>query len=343
METEVAVLGAGAAGLAAACAAADAGRAVIVLEARNQPGGRVRTLAVPGLGPVELGAEFVHGEAPITRELERSARAKHSRDRGRPFVAGPGGPTRAGSLWRALGRVFSELDPDAPDRSVSEALAGVAAAAEDRRFALRYLTGFDALDPDRASMRAILKEEAADPGGGATGSHRLATAQEALLGALVPGLEIRTRSTVRRVTHSSDRVEISFTGPFGREEILVARRAVVALPLPILQRQEVVFDPPLSWPLGAVVAGGAQRVVLAFRERFWESQARKMSFLQGEGRFPTFWAHPTRATVTAWCGGPEAWRLSSLPEAARGDIALGDLASALAVSRSEVERQLVAD
>src|SRR5688500_7838448 len=71
---DVIVVGAGAAGLAAAEALARAGRSVLVLEARERIGGRVWTRRMPGLAvPVELGAEFVHGEAAVTYGLLKKA------------------------------------------------------------------------------------------------------------------------------------------------------------------------------------------------------------------------------------------------------------------------------
>jgi len=61
---DVIVLGAGAAGLAAACELAAAGLRCCLLEARERCGGRIHTLRVRGVTlPVELGAEFVHGHA----------------------------------------------------------------------------------------------------------------------------------------------------------------------------------------------------------------------------------------------------------------------------------------
>lgn len=60
------VIGAGTAGLAAARALQDAGEAVIVLEARDRIGGRVYTDRSFADVPVELGAEFIHGDAAPT-------------------------------------------------------------------------------------------------------------------------------------------------------------------------------------------------------------------------------------------------------------------------------------
>src|SRR5687767_3425359 len=71
------VVGAGAAGLAAALELSRAGRRVTVLEARPRLGGRIWTLRDPlSPLPIELGAEFVHGEAVETMELLQAARAR---------------------------------------------------------------------------------------------------------------------------------------------------------------------------------------------------------------------------------------------------------------------------
>src|SRR5205814_9978488 len=72
--TDVVVIGAGLAGLAAAGRLSAAGVRVAVLEARDRVGGRVHTLRAPGWPvPIEAGAEFVHGESPAVWDAIRAA------------------------------------------------------------------------------------------------------------------------------------------------------------------------------------------------------------------------------------------------------------------------------
>ena len=61
MATEVLIIGAGVAGLAAARDLRSAGLTVRVVEARSRIGGRIFTLHdVTDTLPIELGAEFIH-------------------------------------------------------------------------------------------------------------------------------------------------------------------------------------------------------------------------------------------------------------------------------------------
>ncbi len=72
IRSDAIVLGAGAAGLAAARDISAAGLSVMVLEARGRIGGHIATEHDPSWPvPVELGPEFIHGRPEETLELVR--------------------------------------------------------------------------------------------------------------------------------------------------------------------------------------------------------------------------------------------------------------------------------
>ncbi|HMP42031.1 MAG TPA: FAD-dependent oxidoreductase, partial [Roseiflexaceae bacterium] len=70
-QVDVIVIGAGAAGLAAARNLHDTGLRVVVLEARDRIGGRIWTDHTFAEVPVERGAEFIHGAGVATWQWVR--------------------------------------------------------------------------------------------------------------------------------------------------------------------------------------------------------------------------------------------------------------------------------
>ena len=72
---DVLILGAGAAGLAAAHELAARGVGALVLEPRDRVGGRIHMVCDPASGvPIERGAEFVHGRPEATWRFIRDAK-----------------------------------------------------------------------------------------------------------------------------------------------------------------------------------------------------------------------------------------------------------------------------
>src|SRR5665213_1962726 len=99
--TEVIVVGAGVAGLAAARELAARGCQVLVLEARNRLGGRVATLRSPDWPvPIELGAEFIHGGNRQMREVLRQGRIKPRPAEDRHLIFSSGRLHAAGDVWK---------------------------------------------------------------------------------------------------------------------------------------------------------------------------------------------------------------------------------------------------
>jgi phytoene dehydrogenase-like protein len=117
------------------------GLTVVVLEARDRIGGRILTVRDPRLPlPVELGAEFVHGPAPLTHRILAEAGLTTCDLSGDHLQARRGKVARA-APWGPIDRILRRIERRAPDRSFDDFLAslGGSARAGDRRAARDFL------------------------------------------------------------------------------------------------------------------------------------------------------------------------------------------------------------
>jgi len=310
---DVIVLGAGAAGLAAAAELVRAGRSVLLIEARERVGGRCLTLQHPSLEvPVELGAEFIHGRPDATLALLRktrtrafaSTRTQRMRWNGRLV------PVDAFAAARRAVRGFREET----DLSFRSWLEGERLPALTRALATMTVQGFDAADPRRASAREIAAEWGAEAIGASQA--RPAGGYGPLVETLARrGARLQLQTVVREVAWRPGRVEVK--GEFlGKPFRANAKRAIVTLPLGVLQAGAVRFTPKLEqkrFSLSRLASGAVIRVALVFGSRFWAKRFPRVAFFHSPAApFPTFWTPlPARAPLlTAWAGGPKAARLT---------------------------------
>jgi len=359
---EVAVLGAGAAGLAAAATLAERGVRVSVLEARDRIGGRILTLADPSLDwPIELGPEFIHGHAPKTRELLGQMGSIAIDTAGTRWTLREGQPAPREDMFDAMRRLMQRVEslPQGEDLSVEEFLARQArdpSLDAARTYARMMVEGFDAADPRRASVRAIANEWSGMDGGQGRpmgGYGEITTHLARSLTAA--GGQLHLQSVVRHVEWRPGAVTVIAETPAGPLE-LVARCALIALPLSILKRPPeepdgVRFAPPLeekATALRGIEVGPVVKVVLRFRTAFWEElhggQFRDAGFLHApQAPFRTMWtALPARVPLlTAWAGGPRALELAGGSRDELIERALESVASALGVG-PEVRDELAA-
>lgn len=106
-EADILIIGAGAAGLAAARELSVAGFRVIILEARNRIGGRINTHF--DRFPMELGAEFVHGEPPETLTIVERAHLALQEIPNRHWYLDNGILTRSSEFWSKVEDVMTEM------------------------------------------------------------------------------------------------------------------------------------------------------------------------------------------------------------------------------------------
>ena len=360
---DVIIIGAGAAGLAAAQSLARAGLSVLILEARDRIGGRCWSRQEPELGvPIEYGAEFIHGHPAATFALLRRFGIDAIERTGtRWFVRL--GEIRARNRSQLLDQICRAMQaarvPRA-DLSFADYLERHLAkhlSADAIVFAQRMAEGYDAADLDRVSARSIVAEWTREsPGSDAT--FRPRGGYGAVLGSIAHALEskgtcLRLQSVVRRVRWQRGHVEVegTFLGEPFRER---AQRAIVTLPLGVLQLEStqpgaVRFTPALKAKrsaLSALVSGPALKVVMRFRSAFWQGlergRFRSAGFFQApEAAFPTFWtALPAQTPLlVAWAGGPRARRLSGAGSAAIAGRAIESLRTVFG-NAAGIEREL---
>jgi len=345
LNTDVALLGAGAAGLAAARVLSGAGLRAIVLEARDRIGGRVFTREDVGLRlPVELGGEFIHGAAPVTFELLRLAGTVAVDTAGEAFLYEDGALRVRDDPFGLTAGVLERAKTLTADVSIEEFLRSLPEddpnTPRERRYARMMVEGFDAADARRASTQALAQEWSPGDQGQTSAQFRplggYARVLRTLHGALDPDLvhvRLETPATHVRRTDGGVVVEATCRGDLVRVR---ANAAIVSVPVGVLQAGTLHFEPELPpnkhAALNGIIMGPVVKLILRFRNAFWERVCDERYrdggfFHRTEASFPTFWnALPLRATtLVAWAGGPKADALAHDDEAALVRRALDDL------------------
>ena len=349
--SHVLVVGAGAAGLMAACELARAGKRVNVLEARDRCGGRIYPLPADQFGyPAEGGAEFVHGAAGVTRTLMRDAALSLSPRGGARWSTRTGAllpaessPPEADRFYRALRQVAADLPvADFLDRHFADRRYD-----ELRRWVLRTVEGYDAADPRRFSTLALREEWLARD----DGEHgRIAEGYGALIDHLAAdsrrhGAVIRLGAAVTAIEEARGQVAARC-----RDGAVFAADAVIlTVPVPLLSQ---IALPPEARGRAAAAAdigfGNVVKILLRFARNWWadldDGNFADLSFLLSNARIPTWWTqYPAEHPVlTGWFAGPKADGVSSLAEAELVEMGLASLAEIFGPPRNCLERDLVA-
>jgi len=325
------VIGAGAAGLAAADALLAEGQSVCVLDARDRVGGRILTVtdaSVPA--PMELGAEFIHGrsKAVFTR-LERSRHVAVDVSQSR-WVVRNGRLQSGDARFDRMKQRLSTLALPARDLPFADFLERHRRVLSKpvRSLAISLVEGFDAADASRVSTKEILKEWSGSSAADAP-SFRPSLGYGALLESIVGAFDprranLRLATVVREIKWKRGRVIVSATHQ-GQPVRVEGKHAVVAVPLGVLQLPArspgaIRFDPDVHEQRSAwsrLSVGPVIKVVAHFKRAFWaeidDGRYDDAAFFHCPGApFPTCWTTlPSRTRVlNLWAGGPKASRLT---------------------------------
>lgn len=342
-DQHIIIVGAGAAGLMAAMLLAEQGIKVTVLEARSRIGGRIHTEEnLDFTIPVELGAEFVHGDLPLTLSLLKEA--------------GIEAVPADGEMWQMKNEELTEEEHvidhwDLFEEAVSKLKDDITINdfleqhfSEDKYTGLRdsvrrYASGYDTADPALASTIALGKEWMEEeqgnqyrPAAGYTGlMHYLAgTAQK-------PGCSIHLNSEVSGIKWTANEAVVTTSNG----QTYTAAKVLITVPLGVLQQGNIHFSPALPQIMDAAKQSGfgaIVKILIEFSEPFWTTRETAeaigktlddTAFILSQQAIPTWWTqHPAKTPLlTGWLGGPPATAVKNKCDEDLLTMAVNSLAS----------------
>ena len=350
METDVLIVGVGAAGLMAARELATAGKKVTILEARDRIGGRIYPLSEKDFGySAQGGAEFMHGDAPISHALLTEA--------GLTFTH----PIEWWSVLDGEPRVNETISPHDPilEAKLLELTEDMTVAEFFDRFfndtkydalrklIYRRLEGYSAADPSKSSAFA-LRDELTDEH--AWKQNNLKESYSKLLSffeaeAAQLGIDILLSKVVTDIHVSGNEAYIKTAdGP-----VYTAKKVIVTVPLPIIKTLHIT--PPIPDKIKAAASmgyGSVLKILLRFKTKWWagalEQNFERMFYMFSYEAIPTWWTQypETYITLTGWLAGPKAEALADTSDAELQKIALSSLSNIFKVSIEQLEGELVA-
>ena len=331
---DVIVIGAGMAGITAARELTRADFSVAVLEARDRIGGRIFTQEDFCDGPVEGGAEFVHGRNAATlKEVHEAGLSLRGSPQMRRTAFNLGGATRWLPLiclhpetWACAGMRRKIARSQEPDLSAREFIdkhnyQGRARLLTEMTF-LQHLPG----SVDDVGVLGLVDDGVLDLQ--TRYNKRIVEGYSTLPRSLAKGLDIRLNSTIRTVIWDADKVRVRLDD--GSE--LEARAVISTLPVGVLKSGSIRFEPELpqtkQWALSQIEMGPILKILLHFEERFWPGWTEMVACATGPINlyWTAFRGIPgAPAVLSSYCIGPRAARLSDLEEAEAIEIIMADL------------------
>ncbi|MBB5052073.1 monoamine oxidase [Afipia massiliensis] len=261
-EIDVAIIGAGAAGLAAARALETTKLSVLILEARDRIGGRGHTLLLPNDVVFDVGCEWLHSAdrnsfVPIAREL--GLEINETRPRWREQSLNIGFPPEQRDAFLIAMDAFdtrvteaAELADDTPARQWLEPGNRWNAAIETIS---TYING---VELDRVSTWDMDAYE--DTGV----NWRVRRGYGALIAAYGAPCPVALNTKVTLIDHSGARIRIETS-----RGTLTARQVIVTAPTNLIANQSIRFHPALPDKVAAAAGlplGLADKVMLALDE-----------------------------------------------------------------------------
>jgi monoamine oxidase len=267
------VIGAGMAGLAAARILQDSGETVTVLEAKNRIGGRTHTSRSFASHPVELGAEFIHGDRAATWELvkELGLRTLHWTKLDDSLVRLETGELLTMREARASHPEFDitrswqlpDVDP-LPFEDWHSYLRRIGFDQTQLRYVKRSFANACGESMRFISARAALTSIRTFASENGNGDYRILGGYDQLVNHLATGLNIHLDDPIVAIDWQPGNVQVTTLDG----AVYCANSCIVAIPLGVLQASTIEFNPALPESKTSALLGLRMGPVIKLIYRF---------------------------------------------------------------------------
>jgi monoamine oxidase len=353
---EVIIIGGGAAGMVAAKMLSEGNKKILLLEARNSLGGRIRSVDNFSIG-AEEGAEFIHGNLKTTFNLLNEAGLKKAKIKGEFCRVEQGHWKVYDDIVPHWDSLLKKMKARERDITVADFLQKEFHAKKYDRLRMqfaKYVEGYDAADTKNTSLFAI-RDEMVDED---EEQYRPLPDYTALIRFLQEksfnaGAIISTGEPVLKVNMTTN-VEVTTTK--GKYE---AEKVVIAVPLGVLQCRAsseafIKFPPCLKSHLlaaGSMGNGGVIKFLFEFNEAFWLKKGflklkniPPASYIFSDTAVTTWWTqYPSlKPLLVGWIGGAPTNKMKTFSEKKLTKLAIDALSGILSMSTTEINNRLKA-
>jgi len=352
---DVIIVGGGAAGLMTAKILSAAGKKILLVEAKEQLGGRIHEVKNLSF-PAEGGAEFIHGNLKTTFGVLKEAGMKKEKIKGKFCRVEKNKWTVNSEPVPHWDLLINKMKACKEDMTVEDFLTK---HFPEKKYEVlkvqfkKYVEGYDTADPTYASILAIKYEME----NGDEDQYRPVPGYSSLINfleetSLKNNAVIKTGEPVKEIL-MTDKIEvITSSAKYLSEKI------IIAVPVGVLQARKnsksfIRFPASINDYIKAakqIGNGGVIKFLLEFDEPFWlendflkDKKVTAPSYIFSEEIIPTWWTQfPSKIPLlTGWLAGPRAKQMKGFSANKFESLLLASLSSIFSIKKSELKKKLL--